>query len=183
MGFGKLLGKQEAAVKALVEGKDVCDIGAGDMELSIKLLELGAKKVIAVDKEDYPVPDERIVFIRAYYKDLWRHTKPPRIAFVSWPINRNEPSLAKLVARFPFIAYLGKNTDMTSCASPGFFQELMHREVMAYLPNKKNVLIIYGPNAAVREPYGEELAGLTVDEHAFEYEEAERASEKLRSAK
>ena len=183
MGYGKLLGKQQDAVKALVQGKDVCDLGAGDMELSVKLLELGATKIIAVDKEDFPVPDPRIVRIRAYFKDVWRHTKPPKIAFISWPINHADPSLARLVDRFPFIAYLGKNTDMTSCATPGFFQPLLRREVMAYIPNKKNVLIIYGPLAVEREPYGEELAAITCDERAWDYEEAEEASKVLRSGR
>ena len=183
MGFGKLLGKQEAAVKALVQGQTVCDLGAGDMELSVKLLDLGATGVIAVDKEDYPVPDARITPVHSYYANLTRHIELPKIAFVSWPINHDEHSLGRLVSRFSYVIYLGKNTDFTSCASPQFFQALLPREVLAYVPTKKNVLIVYGPKRATREPYGEELAALTMYEHAFEYEEAERASEKLRSAK
>jgi hypothetical protein len=183
MGYGKLLGKQEDAVKALVQGKDVCDLGAGDMELSVKLLELGATKIIAVDKEDYPVPDPRIVRILSYFNNVWRHTRPPKIAFISWPINHADPSLARLVDRFPFIAYLGKNTDMTSCATPGFFQPLLRREVMAYIPNRKNVLIIYGPNSVEREPYGEELAAITAYEKAWYYEEAEAEARRLQSGR
>jgi hypothetical protein len=180
MGYGKLLGKQEEAVKALVQGKDVCDLGAGDMELSVKLLDLGAKNVLAVDKEDYPVPDDRIVRILSYYANVGRHVSElPKIALVSWPINHMEPSLPRLLGKFPYVIYLGKNTDMTACGSSTMFQFLLPREVLAYIPNKKNVLIIYGPRRVEREPYGEELAAITSDERSWDYEEVEEAARVL----
>ena len=57
MGYGRLYASQQVALKPFLEGRTVFDLGAGDLVLSHLLVELGAQKVVAIDKDgDY---DER----------------------------------------------------------------------------------------------------------------------------
>jgi hypothetical protein len=64
------------------------------------------------------------------------------------------------------LVYLGKNTDGSACGFPGLFEVLARREILAYVPDRPNTLIIYGkfirqPNEPHREPMPEEHAALT----------------------
>ena len=53
MPFGQLNKAQLKALVPLVRGKVIHDLGAGDLGLALELLNLGASKVIAIDKEYY----------------------------------------------------------------------------------------------------------------------------------
>ena len=52
----------------------------------------------------------------------------------------------------------------------------MKREVLAYVPDPRNTLIVYGPRRVTRSLLGEERAGLYTDK-IFAYHEIEGAPE------
>lgn len=182
MGYGKLSSAQARIVAKVVKGQTVIDLGAGDLQLSHELLTLGAQAVTAVEKEELPqsilrLADPRVKVVRAYIKDLHGQTGAS-VAFLSWPANYPILGLDAVIAKTPIVVYLGKNTDGTSCGTSRMFQRLLPREVVAYVPEFKNTLIVYGPKRIEREPYGEELAALTSDEKWCSFEDVERATQK-----
>ena len=158
---GRLVTKaQEDAVAHAVKGQIVVDLGAGCCELSKKLVELGAKQVLAVDKE-FPLG-----FIKPYPKVQRIHQRfeelpfyPTAVHFISWPPNW-ECGLLQHIKAAGIIVYLGKNTDGMSCATRDIWEYLVTREILAYAPHKKNTLIVYGPGVKKHSLRGEEEAGL-----------------------
>lgn len=161
MSIGHLNRHQKQVVERNVEGQVVVDLGAGDGNLSLELVELGARRVIAVDKNPMPrylseagaetvcLPFKRLVFL------------PADVAFLSWPDNHEQKGLLEILERIPVVVYLGKNTDGAACAWPLFFARMLEREVLDYVPAPENTLIVWGPRRVVqRQPLGEELAGL-----------------------
>ncbi len=185
MAYGKLNKKQAEALSAAVQGLDVLDLGAGDLALSHELLKLGAKNVIAVEKEEIPQSilrhaDPRVKVVQTLIQDTEILALHPSVVFVSWPQNYHVPGIGLLLDKVYRLIYLGKNTDGTACDANDLFQSLVKREVLAYVPDKTNTLIIYGPKTVPRELYGEELAALTVDERVWTYEEAENAATDVR---
>lgn len=178
MPFGRLNQAQRKALEAVIKGRLVTDLGAGDCGLSYALLKLGALEVVAVDKE--PIESRkplRVTYIRSYFVD---YHKDIGVAFVAWPPNWMCPGLINLLARAPYVVYLGKNTDGDACGFPKMFEYLLTREVISYVPDKPNTLIVYGPKASVRAPMGEECAGLLNERIMLLYEEVEPHSKSTR---
>jgi len=152
----------------------VHDIGSGHLVLAHELLKLGATHVRAVDKEAVETGDERITQIVTYF-DAFKELVP--VAFLSWPVNHGAPGLLEIVSRTHCLIYLGKNTDGAACGYPDLFRYLLRREVLTYVPTKRNTLIVYGPRFVLpREPLGEELAALVPSTlWTFEQVEQDRA--------
>ena len=161
---GRLATKaQEEALAAVIKGQIVVDLGAGDCKLAKKLVELGAKHVLAVDKEFPPgfiKPHPRVQRIHQRFEELPFY--PTSVHFISWPPNWKCGLLPHIKAA-GIIVYLGKNTDGMSCAIPAIWRYLVTRKILAYVPHKKNTLIVYGPGVEKRPPRGEEEAGLETD--------------------
>lgn len=174
--FGRLNQAQKDTIRPFVQGQRIHDLGAGDLGLASELLQLGAKHIMAIDKEEAPsrAHDPAITYTRGLYSafpDL-----RPEIAFLSWPINHVLPDLNRIVSNAKTVVYLGKNTDGTSCGDRSLFQEFVWRELLAYVPDRQNTLIVLGKRLEnLREPMGEERAGLAHwSEGFFRYDDVEK---------
>lgn len=170
MAYGSLNHAQQTALRPYVRGRVVHDLGAGDLSFSHDLLvHFSASWVVAVDKWI----DKRaihLVHVNVKPVECYFHAYAPPppydiidVAFASWPPNYpDDEGLVRLCHKAQIIAYLGKNTDGSACASPSFFRETLRRELLAYVPDRRNTLLIVGaPLDVPREPTGEERAGLT----------------------
>lgn len=161
MPYGTLNAAQEYCLKKLVAGKVVYDLGAGDLVLAHKLLELGAAKVIAIEKErffiDNVAPD--IEVRKQYFQHI---DEDIDIAFVSWPANYDN-GLLPVLRRTKTILYLGKNTDGSMCGTPALFKYLLTRKIEGYVPSRPNTLICYSEQLATRLPVQEEDAAIGMD--------------------
>jgi hypothetical protein len=150
---------QAGALKSIVTGLIVHDLGAGDLSLAEHLIDFGALHVVAIDKEPLPrMHSSRITYSRGYFEQYY---DPIDVAVVSWP-----PTycigLPSLVKRARVVVYIGKNTDGTACGSSELFGHLLTRELSVYLPDRHNTLICYGnPTSEIRKPQGEELAAIS----------------------
>jgi hypothetical protein len=175
---GKLVTKeQEEAVAKAVKGLVITDLGAGSCYLAQELVKLGAAHVFAVDKEfSENKPDQpHLSFINRRFENLKPFQHWP--LFISWPPNW-ECGLLSLIEGTDMVIYLGKNTDGMSCGTPDMWWHLSSREVLTYVPHKKNTLIIYGPDRVIRPPMGEEAAALERDVITY-YEQVEDVRPKL----
>ncbi len=154
--YGHLSLRQCELVRKHVAGRHVHDLGAGGLALSGLLLELGASSVVAVDKVPFrrDAVDGRIRLVESYFKGC---TEEVEVAFISWPPN-TPSALHGLIARTPLILYIGKNTDGSACGDPALWHELGTREVLDWLPQRRNELIIYGAERVTRDPLPEERA-------------------------
>ncbi len=83
--IGNLTDEQEAVVKIFVAGCNVHDIGAGQLALAMKLIELGANSVTAIDKiYSYEVvhPLSRITPVGESFEEYAKHGHFIDVAFV-----------------------------------------------------------------------------------------------------
>lgn len=171
MAYGSLSVEQEAILRPIIADNTVHDLGAGDLHLSRRLLTLGAKSIVAIDKERVAPKSEKIRGIQTYFH-LFHD--PVDIAFIAWPINHEGLGLTAILKRARIVIYLGKNTDGSSCGAPEIFEHFMTRDLMAYLPTRKNTLMVYGGALThPRTPRGEEKAGLEIYGAMYRYEEVE----------
>lgn len=162
---GKISDIQRQIIKKYISGKQVYDLGCGNLMLSYDLLNMGASSVFAVDKE---IPEQiplhpLLKFQKSYFKNI---TDTPEIAFVSWP--DNNAVFGDLIAKSKIIIYLGKNYAGTCCGSQSFWFPLYKREILE-INFDLNTLIIYGPNLCKRDLYGEEIGRFT---RALTFEES-----------
>lgn len=162
---------QLEAIRSVVAGRRVHDLGAGDCSLSVMLLELGATHVTAIDKHPiervHPPVAKRmgtgqLKFEQTSFEQLEQTDVAIDVAFVSWPNNYNyDTALANLAQRAQTVVYLGSNYDYCACGGPHFFEQMVRRKLLAHVPDKQQTLIIVGeglPNR--RAPVGEEIAGI-----------------------
>lgn len=175
---GRLNPQQVQVVRDVVKGKIVHDLGCGTLFLAEKLIELGAHKVIGVDKQDYgrDLPSSsRIRFVQSYIHDYKPDLGPGHLIFLSWPINRHIAGLVELVQKAETTIYLGKNTDGLSCGDRKLFSWFCTRRVQSYVPDKKNTLIVYTNQlrADMNKIYGEELGALDVEGPIHYFEQVE----------
>lgn len=171
MPYGSLSVQQQEALRKIVSGRAVFDLGAGDLHYAEEMLSFGAASVTAIDKE-YPsqVPTG-VKFWQAYLRDVSEESFD--LVFMSWPPNW-ETNLVPLLKRATEVVYLGKNTDGISCGTPSIFKYLLTREVRTYLPHRTNTLIEYGPPVTrPRLPKGEEAAALDSLGGIWPYSKAE----------
>lgn len=168
--YGLITKEMKHVLRHIVEGRKVFDIMAGDGFLSQELKELGAREVVAIDSK---LDKNRLrkVGIRAYEQSLdslrllQKDSKRDKtdVAFCSWIPNHPIRGFLTLLREFQTVIYLGKNFDYTACAWPGFFQEMLGRDVLHYITDVHNSFIVYGPtrvDGSRRELVGEELAGI-----------------------
>ncbi len=173
--FGRLNDKQAQTVRRFVEGRTVHDLGAGSLSLARDLIGLGAEKVVAVDCH-FPERVRKTAKVEMVQRAFADFEGCPEVAVVSWPVNWAGIGLAEIVARTPVVLYVGTNTGGTACGGDDLWDHLVTREVLAYVPDRENTLIVYGPNRATRPLYGEELAARNND-RMWMFDEAEKASQ------
>lgn len=174
--YGRLNPEQEEALRPFIEGCIVHDLGAGDRVLSERMVRLGAFLIYAVDKPGIGPQStvNEVIPVASYY---YQYKDPIDIAFMSWPSNHYLPCLRKLAERARVVVYLGRNTDMTACGDTHLFQHFIQRDVLAYVPDRHNTLIVYGGLLPMsRDLFGEEKAAFSQDK-VMSYEEAEKLVE------
>ncbi len=149
-----------------VAGKRVLDLGAGDLKRAHKLMALGAARVFAIDKAPMPAAgDLHLVTLQAAFESelaLWAATGfKADVAHVAWPINHAN-DLRWFVCLAPCVIYIGNNTGGNACGTPELFNQFRYRPVMAYVPTRRNTLIIYGQSGMMPRQalHHEEIAGL-----------------------
>jgi hypothetical protein len=163
MPYGAPSVQQLSVVREFVRDRVVHDFGAGDLVLSKMLVTLGARRVVAVDKERMESPFAAVECVQARFDELLAALSMIDVAFVSWPQNRHDTALLTLFQRAKTCIYLGKNTDGSACGHPELFKHFVQRELLAYKAERRNTLIVYGRGALdPRKPRGEELAGLSL---------------------
>jgi hypothetical protein len=204
MSFGFFTPAQCKTVRALVQGQRVLDLGAGDLGIAVKLVELGASSVVAVDTFDMEKAYNRAYNLRGQ-NPLPSNVRPSvakieklaggpkflaKIAMLSWPSPNPIEGLVEVVSEMPYVVYLGKNVrginqygdeSTTWCGTGPLFHHLKNREVFAYVPDPLNTLIVYGPTRVARPLHGEELAALTNRDRrvTWGFEEVEREARRL----
>lgn len=161
--YGRPTPIQEGIIEQYVKGKEVHDIFAGALYLSHRMLEMGAKRVHAIDSQLAAKnnADLRIVQHAVTVEEFLKHRSGRRVtAFISWPDHFVTRGIGLLLARFSKVLYLGCNTGGTRCGSEALWQDLLTREVLEYAPDKKNTLIVYGKKRhfLIRPMMGEEFA-------------------------
>jgi hypothetical protein len=165
MGFGWMVPEFGPVIRRAVVGKVVLDAGAGDLKWARRLVELGARKLIALDKEGPPRRiRSRIVYHQTYFDefldgphDSWD------VLFCAWPDNREMPGLLRLLRESSVVLVIAKNTDGTACGTPTFWKLLSHRRLLAAVEHPRNWLHVYGAecgSADKRVPTVEEHAGM-----------------------
>lgn len=179
MAYGKMTNEQRSELLSAASGLNVIDIGAGDCSYAHEVAR-SANSVLCVDKAPMPKPTLlNIQTLCCYVVDLIKKPIQPRpqLAMVFWPQNIVIKGLLELLGSIDTVVYLGKNTNGTACAWPDFFLAMSTRPVLAYIPDARNVMIIYGRGEVDRPILGEELAGASTELMSFE--ESERRAELL----
>ncbi len=125
-------------IKKYVSGKAVYDIGAGDLIHARTLASLGAEQVFAIDKDSFSsvaghLPDN-VHKIKAYLNEIPEIPKESTL-WLSWPVNRDIPSLDKWIDEASTVIYFGRNDD-TVCGNKSLWTQLSGREVLSYLDVK-----------------------------------------------
>lgn len=174
VGFGRLTLRQKVTLSLHVKGRVVHDLGAGDLELARLMLTLGAKRVHAIDRIEVArssLLQKGLSYKRAYFHDLPK--TPMDVLFTSWPIN-HDSGIVPHVERAGKVIYLGCNTGGSMCGMPDLFAAMIRRELLAYVPDRHNSLVIVGKHLeGPRAPTGEELAGLNIQSEYYSFENAE----------
>lgn len=178
MGFGRLSKAQLQAIKPYVKDCEVHDLGAGDLEVSKKLVGLGASNVVAVDREINFRQGKRISKVAASFEEFAAdHPGSLSTSLISWPVNWKVSGLVELVARSEVVLYLGSNSSGSACGFCELWEHLSKRTVIEYVPERENTLIIYGRDTLERENLPEEWAALNQEEMwSFESLHARKAS-------
>lgn len=168
---------QLEALARAVENRDVHDFGCGPGVFTRALEQLDVRSAVGVEKEEVAirlanqhlaiVGPPSIKFVCATFEDYaWDHSNPDEfdVGIVSWPTNRRLPGLVNLVSRCKTVVYSGKNTDSTAAGGEDLFEHFIRRKVIAYVPEFRNVLTVYGePLGGLQERplLGEEFAALS----------------------
>lgn len=161
MAYGRLTLEQELALRPHLGGSLVHDLGAGDLNLAADLLRLGAKHVVAIDKEPYRKKSPQgITTVTCYFEE---YSPPVEIAFMSWPRSTFDTGLLNICRRARLVVYLGRNTDGSACGFPPLLQHLATRQVLAHVPDSYNSLIIYSSTLESRRYLPEEYAAIFQD--------------------
>lgn len=166
MFISKWTPEMDEAVRPYLYDKTLVDLGAGDCELSIHMLHLGASQVLAVDKDFYGAFDHpKLTKIHKYFGQVAEEL-PARIdvAMISWPWTHGSETthLIRLLDRARIVFYLGRNDGITACGCPRLFQWTIRRRLLHEIPHQRNTLLILGePLECPRDPTAEEQQGLS----------------------
>lgn len=155
----------QEVVAPFVRGVTVLDLGAGDGERTKVLRSLGADRVVAVDKlglDESLTPSSGMEYIEGYF-DSASVQKLARsfegfVAHVAWPQNCQLPGLVDILRRASVVIYVGCCTGGTFCGNQELFDYLRMRGVLAYEPELRNTLTVYGgilPEARMAVTYEE----------------------------
>jgi hypothetical protein len=176
MAYGRLTLEQELALRPYVRGQLVHDLGAGDLVVAADLLRLGAKQVVALDKETYRrKAPQGITPVTCYFED---YPAPVDIAFMSWPRNTFDVGLLNICRRARMVIYLGNNTGGQACSFSALSQHLATRQVLVHAPNEYNSLIVYSSVLESRRYLPEEYAAIFQDKQ-WDYHELQNISDTL----
>lgn len=157
--WGSFNVEQTVALRSVIVGQTVHDLGAGSMGLSRELVQLGAAHVVAIDV-DFGGNNRKLpATIQKVSCDFAEYDHPIDIAFTSWPLNRWS-GVEDLVDRARVVIYLGSNSDGNACGSELFWDILSRRRVIAHVPHRENTLIIYGAEPEYRRYLPEEYAAV-----------------------
>lgn len=152
MSYGSLSARQAQVVRRFVTGRVVHDLGAGNLQLARQLVQLGARRVIAVDCNRRPDKLPRdIEYVEASFAQFAKLEAPLDVAFVSWPTQYSTRGLVALLRRARRVIYVGVNEGGTVCGSSSFFKEVSQREQLRFLPCPNNDLLVYGDRRVARE--------------------------------
>jgi len=157
-----------APVRQHVAGLRVLDYGAGLCARAFLLRWCGAEEVLAVDAGPMPPLDGVRQFEGWFGEPLTRQVVTdfrPHVVHLGWPACSSDLWPTPAVRAAPIVIYVGCTTDFTSCGSPDLFAHFLRRPVLAYVPARRNTLIIYGSDpklhhAPRKRLYHAELAGL-----------------------
>jgi hypothetical protein len=157
--MGRVTPEMEAIIREHVQGKEVWDIGCGVyLGWSHKLLDWGAKEVVAVDKEEvHPnlYRGRAIRNIRNYYTDLQVPSDGIEVAYLSWPTNHILHGLLPILERCRKVIYLGCNYHGSACGWPGLYRHFWGREVLGHVEVYQNTLTVYGGPCEPRNATGQ----------------------------
>ena len=173
MPFGILTPEMEQAIASFVRGEHVWDLGSGDLAYAKTLLRLGTRHITAVDKEQsFRKTPPQVTFLRLYFADLLSQEPDIQTAFLSWPQNcaSATPGLPRLVQRAQTVIYLGCNLGGSQCGTEPLWADLIQRDVLAHIPNRRNNLIVYGKHTGFRRLLPEEIGAIS--EPMLSYEDA-----------
>jgi hypothetical protein len=164
--WGSVLPEMDTILAPLVRGQEVWDLGAGTtLGGAHHLLDLGAAKVIAVDKSAIPkaaCKGRPIPRVHSYFHDVSVPEAGIKVALLAWPENHRLVGLIKILRRCETVIYLGSNVGGNACGWSELWDYFHFREVVAYVPDRRNSLIVYGRHTDPehRRPLlGEEAAG------------------------
>ena len=149
MMWGQPTEEQGEALRPYISEREVWDICAGTGELSIWLKQLGAGRVVALDKTE--MTKDRIDELHRHdvgFIHSYLHEVPPfpaEVAFLSWP-----PTYATGIGEWceevPLLVYLGSNCNGIICGHDFFWDAMRYREVLTCIPDPRNTMIVYGPH-------------------------------------
>ena len=161
MPFGNLNNRMRDALVPVIKGRTVYDLGAGDCDHGRTLRNLGASRVVCLDKADIPVVPKNVEFILGYI----HQTPVPAdldVLFLGWPQNYPIPGLIPWMKAAKTIIYLGHNFGGTACGFPAFFEHLLTRRLVLHIPDERNtLLVVEEPLGSPRSPTPEEAAFLS----------------------
>lgn len=175
--YGGVLTLAQAEVFARhVEGQVVLDLGAGDGAVTECAVLYGAKHVHYVDKsvemardffrvfsECYPdatnVSVHVSLFDEPYLIEAIGKGPKPTVAVVSWPVCTPTPGLVELIRELDVVIYMGSNTEGTACGAANLWGDLFSREVLVHVPDRPQVLTIYGAHTVSPRPRTSEEIG------------------------
>jgi len=171
MPYGNLNIKMRDTVASFVKGRTVYDLGAGDGDHGRTLRAIGASRVVCIDKNPVgfdeagslpPRPHMTGIECVQGYIDKVPMPNSPDVVFLGWPQNYPIPGLMQWVNAARTVIYLGCNFNGTACGFPDLFHGMMRRELLAYVPDPRNSLIVVGRTRPdPREPTAEEAAALS----------------------
>jgi hypothetical protein len=183
--YAVLAPEQKDELARVVAERRVIDLGAGNMALSIEMIEMGAAHVTALDYVESRHPRalafaSRLSVIRSVFHDVVDDLETADIAMLSWPQNTTHDALeiVQILRKHPRVAVISKNTDGVSCGCTLIYEYLATRELLAYHPRRANTLMVYGAPCAPRLMVGEERAGMaprSLHKPIIRYEELNEA--------
>jgi hypothetical protein len=172
--YADLTEEQREKLRPFVKGRRLRDYGCGNLVFTEELVNLGARHIEAIDMDHVRVPCELRKYVTFKHQRISQSGFSRRGAVVAWPYNVYT-GVEHMTHRAPQLIYVGSNTGGTVCGYPAFWLEMARREVLLYVPDEHNTLIVYGAHGSQktrRRLMPEEYAGLLTDKHYIGYNRA-----------